>query len=76
MVVLYNRDVLEQSLGRKVGVLYADGSTLSCRCRGKEVKKQQVVVLAPECVLPGTDSARTILVSCAFYEEPLKGQRV
>jgi hypothetical protein len=76
VVVLYDRDVLEQSLGRKVGVLYADGSTLSCRCRGEEVKKQQVVVLAPECVLLRTDSACTILVSCAFYKEPLKGQRV
>ena len=48
MVVPYDRDVLEQSLGRKVGVLYADGSTLGCRCRGEEVVKQQVVVLAPE----------------------------
>jgi hypothetical protein len=76
VVVPYDRDVLEQSLGRKVGVLYADGSTLGCRCRGEEVVKQQVVVLAPECVLPGTGSARTILVSCAFHEELLKGQRV
>jgi hypothetical protein len=76
VVVLYDRDVLEQSLGRKVGVLYADGSTLSCCYRGEEVKKQQVVVLALECVLPRTDSACTILVSCAFYKEPLKGQKV
>jgi hypothetical protein len=76
VVVPYDHKVLEQSLGRKVGVLYANGSTLNCRCRGKEVKKQQVVVLAPECVLPGTGSARTILVSCAFHKELLKGQRV
>ena len=41
-VVLYNRDVLKQSLGRKVGVLYAYGLTLSCRCRVKAI--EQLVV--------------------------------
>jgi hypothetical protein len=74
--VPYDRDVLKQSLGRKVGVLYAYSSTLGCRCQGEEVKKQQVVVLALEYVLPRTNSARTIIVLCAFYKELLKGQRV
>jgi hypothetical protein len=42
MVVLYDHDLLKQSLGRKVGVLYASGLTLSCRCR-EEAIEQQVV---------------------------------
>jgi hypothetical protein len=42
VVVPYDRDVLEQSLGRKVGVLYARGSTLSCRCRVEAIEQQVV----------------------------------
>jgi hypothetical protein len=42
MVVLYDRDVLEQSLGRKVGALYAGGSTLSCHCHVEAIEQQVV----------------------------------
>jgi hypothetical protein len=76
VVVPYDRDVLEQSLGRKVGVLYASGSTLSCCCRVEAIEQQLVVSRVLEYVCLETNSARTIPFACAFHKELLKGQRV
>jgi hypothetical protein len=76
VVVLYDRDVLEQSLGRKVGVLYANGSTPGCCCRVKAVEQRLVVSRVLEYVRLKTDSARTIPFACAFYEGLLKRLRV
>jgi hypothetical protein len=60
VVVLYDRDVLEQSLGRKVGVLYANSSTLGCRCRVEAIEQRLVVSRVLEYVRLETNSARTI----------------
>ena len=72
----YDRDVLKQSLGRKVGVLYARGSTLSCRCRAEAIEQRLVVSRVLKYVRLETDSARTIPFACAFYKELSKEQRV